>query len=99
MTSSDEFWKLEHLSNTQLIEGLGNVLRTKRQALAALVAHATRCKVAALCGGRRVAPRGKAGGRHAKRAAAIPVPPGRSTEECARCTDLRLYRWRRFAVE
>jgi len=61
MTSSDEFWKLEHLSNTQLIEGLGNVLRTKRQALAALVAHATRCKVAALCGGRRVAPRRKAG--------------------------------------
>src|SRR5262245_5157129 len=33
------FWRLEHLSDTQLLEGLGGVLRSQRRSLAELVAH------------------------------------------------------------
>jgi len=34
-----EFWKLEHLPDVQLIESLHAVIRTKRRALAELIAH------------------------------------------------------------
>ncbi|MEO8183525.1 MAG: hypothetical protein ABI895_32225 [Deltaproteobacteria bacterium] len=39
MAHRDSFWKLEHLSDAQLLESLGGVLRSQRRALAELVAH------------------------------------------------------------
>jgi hypothetical protein len=39
MAHRDGFWKLEHLSDAQLLESLGSVLRTQRGTLAELVAH------------------------------------------------------------
>jgi hypothetical protein len=39
MVHRDGFWKLEHLSDAQLLESLGKVLCTQRCALAELVAH------------------------------------------------------------
>jgi hypothetical protein len=39
MSHRDSFWKLEHLSNTELLESLGKVVRTQRRTLAELVAH------------------------------------------------------------
>ena len=39
MTHRDGFWKLGHLSKAQLLERLGNVLRTHRCSLAEVVAH------------------------------------------------------------
>ena len=39
MAHRDGFWKLEHLSDAQLLENLSGVLRTQRGALAELVAH------------------------------------------------------------
>jgi hypothetical protein len=39
MFSRGEFWQLQHLSNQQLLDSLGRVLRTQRQSLAELVAH------------------------------------------------------------
>jgi 5-methylcytosine-specific restriction endonuclease McrA len=39
MAHRDGFWKLEHLSNAQLLQSLGGVLRRQRCALAEVVAH------------------------------------------------------------
>jgi 5-methylcytosine-specific restriction endonuclease McrA len=39
MTQQKEFWKLEHLSHSQLIESLSRVIRIQRRALAELIAH------------------------------------------------------------
>jgi hypothetical protein len=39
MAHGDSFWKLEHLSDAQLLESLCGVLRSQRRALAELVAH------------------------------------------------------------
>jgi hypothetical protein len=39
MAHQDGFWKLEQLSNAQLLESLGSVLRTRQRTLAELVAH------------------------------------------------------------
>src|SRR6186713_2110568 len=39
MESREHFWRLEHLSDRQLLEHLQGVLRTQRCALAELVAH------------------------------------------------------------
>lgn len=39
MVHDDGFWKLEHLSDAQLLESLGGVLRSQRRALAQVVAH------------------------------------------------------------
>ncbi|MEO8185696.1 MAG: hypothetical protein ABI895_43380 [Deltaproteobacteria bacterium] len=39
MSHEDGFWKLAHLSDAELLEGLGSVLRTQRRALAELIAH------------------------------------------------------------
>jgi len=39
MVAGDELWKLEHLSDAQLLESLGGLLRARRRALAELVAH------------------------------------------------------------
>jgi hypothetical protein len=39
MTRQTEFWKLDQLSHSQLLESLHGVLRTKRRALAELIAH------------------------------------------------------------
>jgi hypothetical protein len=39
MAHRDGFWRLEHLSDAQLLESLGGVLRSQRRALAELVAH------------------------------------------------------------
>jgi hypothetical protein len=39
MAHRDSFWMLEHLSDAQLLESLGGVLRSQRRALAELVAH------------------------------------------------------------
>ncbi|MEO8178791.1 MAG: HNH endonuclease signature motif containing protein [Deltaproteobacteria bacterium] len=39
MVHQNEFWKLEHLSDAQLLEGLGGMVRNQRRALAELVAH------------------------------------------------------------
>jgi 5-methylcytosine-specific restriction endonuclease McrA len=39
MTSSAEFWKLTHLDDSDLLQSLAALLRTKRQTLAQLVAH------------------------------------------------------------
>jgi hypothetical protein len=39
MKQQSEFWKLGHLTHSQLLESLNGVLRTKRRALAELIAH------------------------------------------------------------
>src|SRR5262245_53704962 len=39
MAHRDGFWNLEHLSDAQLLESLGSVLRTQHRTLAELVAH------------------------------------------------------------
>ena len=39
MAHRDAFWKLEPLSDAQLLESLSSVLRTQHRTLAALVAH------------------------------------------------------------
>lgn len=39
MTQQSEFWKLDHLSHSQLIESLKKVMRVRRRALAELIAH------------------------------------------------------------
>ena len=39
MNECDAFWKLGHLSQHQLLDGLQRVLRTQRYSLAELVAH------------------------------------------------------------
>jgi 5-methylcytosine-specific restriction endonuclease McrA len=39
MTHRDSFWRLEQLSNTQLLDNLSGVLRSQRRTLAELVAH------------------------------------------------------------
>jgi 5-methylcytosine-specific restriction endonuclease McrA len=39
MMQQDEFWKLEHLSHSQLLESLNRVVRIRRRALAELIAH------------------------------------------------------------
>jgi hypothetical protein len=39
MVQKNEFWKLDHLSHSQLLESLRDVIRSQRQALAELIAH------------------------------------------------------------
>src|SRR5215510_7717422 len=39
MMQQTEFWKLEHLSHSQLLESLANVIQVQRRALAELIAH------------------------------------------------------------